>query len=286
MKTSAWSAKDFDARMTEACPHGMQKKAAEKAGVTSASVSQWRSGLNNQRPFVDQLAAIAEALNVSPAWLAYGEGAKNDSEKFVLNLYRAITEPAQQAATLAVLRTFAGGALPVENNGRRGELTLFHRSKKHDVLRRVPVFGAVAAGFGEDLEPVDDSLCVDDLPERGLHGLKVRGDSMEPTLRPGDVLIVRPFNNAQGFTLSALGSDEPKTPVQQVRRFIQDDEIFILVGGRFERPTVKRLRYDIISPTDWHMHIIADNPAASPGSHVLTRKTPLIVYGQVLGIVE
>ena len=53
---------------------------AERAGRGKATISRYLStGENKTTPNVDDLKGLAKALNVSPHWLAFGVGERNDS---------------------------------------------------------------------------------------------------------------------------------------------------------------------------------------------------------------
>ncbi len=45
---------------------------AETVGVTSQTISRWEHG--RHIPHLTMIRAIAQALRVSPSWLAWGEG--------------------------------------------------------------------------------------------------------------------------------------------------------------------------------------------------------------------
>lgn len=78
---------------------------------------------------------------------------------------------------------------------------------------RVPVLGRVAAGFPIFAE--EEIIDYEDIPgamakDGEYYGLKIKGDSMEPRMRNGDVVIVRKQEDADnGDTVIALvnGSD-------------------------------------------------------------------------------
>lgn len=166
---------------------------------------------------------------------------------------------------------------------RRNEyriIPILDRAAKNSV--QIPCFEAVAAGFGEDLERSEELVHVRELPDwKGVHSLVVRGDSMEDTLHPRDMILIETFNNGDGLTMEALQPDQEKTPFQQVQKRIPDDEIFVLSIDD-EPPTVKRVLYDTHKPADWHLLIQADNAQYKP--RVLTRGTPIRFYGRLIAI--
>lgn len=85
----------------------------------------------------------------------------------------------------------------------------------------------VSAGPGEELEPYDEAAGLICLPEgeaRGdLRALRVRGDSMEPTLRPGDI-VVCDLGGWRGDGLYVLRDNE-SAYVKRVRRIREGLEV-------------------------------------------------------------
>lgn len=149
----------------------------------------------------------------------------------------------------------------------------------------IPRFESVAAGFGEDLEKSEALTYVRELPDwKDVHSLIVHGDSMEETLFDKDLILVKAFNGGKGLPLESLERGDMKTPVRDVKRHFQDDEIFVLAIGN-EKPQVKRISYDVENPLDWHLLIVSDNHRRYK-TRVLRRETPVLFYGQVMGIGE
>lgn len=59
-------------RIAQSIPEGMtQRQVADAIGTTQAAVSDWANGV--RRMSVDQVAALADHLNVDRAWLAWGQ---------------------------------------------------------------------------------------------------------------------------------------------------------------------------------------------------------------------
>ena len=50
-----------------------QRDLSEATGITEATISRIENEKYHRRPFRGTLEAIAEALDVSPVWLAFGE---------------------------------------------------------------------------------------------------------------------------------------------------------------------------------------------------------------------
>lgn len=139
---------------------------AKKAGISQSGIRRYFSGGEPTRP---QLTALAEAVGVSLVWLATGEGSPDS------------------------------GPILAPTNGER-----FHGHALADVIDEyapVPLYDVqAAAGHGAvvGLESVTDMLLFKRVwIHQELHAnpsdlylIHVDGESMEPTLRPGDVILV------------------------------------------------------------------------------------------------
>jgi transcriptional regulator with XRE-family HTH domain len=286
-----WDAEAFSSRVTPLLPHGTQQDVESKAKVPPATISNWKNKGSISHPYVDYMQRLAQALNVSAGWLAFGEGAADQSEMRLLEAIRSFETPPIDTAirileALPLPRKVVIRPVERKAKSRRDEFPVYPR-----VLDGVP--GAVAlpqwvdlaAGWGEDLEQSDELVYVGDLPKaKGLHCVKVRGDSMDPTFRAGDVLIVRPFPNG-GWELPALEPGAPKSSRKQIQAIIPDDRVFILQyidAGRRQGPTLKRVQYDG-EDRAWHMQIVADNPGFK--SKIMPRESGIAFLAEVIGIV-
>ena len=144
---------------------------------------------------------LVEKLNVAPSFLLTGEG------PMFLN------EPSPPAV-LAAAAPSRHGSLRELREVLEGKLVPF-------------LSQLVSAGPGEELEPYDESAGLICLPEgeaRGdLRALRVRGDSMEPTLRPGDI-VVCDLGGWRGDGLYVLRDNE-SAYVKRVRRVREGLEV-------------------------------------------------------------
>lgn len=151
--------------------HGLtQQQLGEKIGARKASVSQWETG--DVSPSADYLVALARVFGVSAHWLATGKGSPELSN----------VEPA------------------VIQQGRR-----------------VPILSYVQAGqwremceqataFDGNLEFVSAGV---DIGPCGF-GLWVRGDSMTPEFKEGDLVIIDPDEHPRpgDYVVAINGSNE------------------------------------------------------------------------------
>lgn len=121
----------------------------------------------------------------------------------------------------------------------------------------IPVLGAVAGGVPiEAVEDVEDWEEIDmDTASRGDHfALRVRGDSMEPRIYDGDVVIVRQQSDVNN-----------------------NDTAVVLVNG--DSATVKRIKKDANG-----VMLIPNNPAHEPVfySNRDCAELPVVVLGKVV----
>ena len=78
---------------------------------------------------------------------------------------------------------------------------------------RIPVLGKVAAGV--PIEAIEDVIDYEEIPESmsrsaDYFGLQIRGDSMEPKISDGDVVIVRKQDDAESgnIVIATVNGDE------------------------------------------------------------------------------
>lgn len=144
---------EFGYRISEAIERiGSLVQAGKVAGVTDEQLARWRDGYS--KPNLYGIVRLAEAASLTVEWLATGEGRKNLSDAPVGNA-NTVSIP------LLDVRASAG-------------------------------HGATGA-YGEQLEMLEfpcDWLRKAGLKPTNASFLTVFGDSMEPTLTSGDLLLV------------------------------------------------------------------------------------------------
>ena len=97
-------------------------------------------------------------------------------------------------------------------------------------VSRIPVVGVVPAGIA--IEAIEDILDYEEItPEMAqlgdLFGLRVKGDSMEPRIKEGDVLIIRKQDTAEtgDIVIAFVNGDNEAT----VKKYVRHDEGISLV---------------------------------------------------------
>lgn len=129
------------------------KQVADKVGVSEGTISRWESGkIADMRR--DKIMAYAQALQISPAVIMGWD--HNEQDK--------LTDKTSSS------------------------------SKSHRAGKRIPVLGYVAAGI--PIDSIEDILDWEDISEDmsktgEFFGLRIKGDSMQPRMVEGDVVIVR-----------------------------------------------------------------------------------------------
>ena len=122
----------------------------------------------------------------------------------------------------------------------------------------VPVLGEVAAGI--PIEAVEDIVDYEEIDAAlaatgDFFGLRIKGSSMEPRIREGDVVIVRKQDDAD-----------------------TGDTVVVLVNG--DSATVKRLKKE----ADGSMWLLPNNPAYDPQHFTPTEilEKPVHIIGKVV----
>ena len=134
--------------------HTKPNPVASKLGLSSAAVTKWKAGTV---PSSTTLHKIANYFNVSVNYLLGQETSEEQAEKELMNKI---------------------GAIPISKD-----------------TYSVPIVGRVAAGVPiEAIENIIGYLELDPKEFSRYHeyfGLKIRGDSMEPRIWDGDIVVVQ-----------------------------------------------------------------------------------------------
>ncbi|HHQ4541407.1 TPA: LexA family protein [Aeromonas veronii] len=189
--------------------HGLtQQKLGELIGVKKSSISQWEN--DEHSPSGDNLAQLSKVLGVSAHWLATGKGSPELSN----------VEPA---------------VIPQGN--------------------RVPILSYVQAGnwreMCEQATAFDGNVeYVSAGGEIGPYGfgLWLRGDSMLPQFKEGDLIIVDPDESPQpgDYVVAKNGSDEATFKKYRPRGIDENgQEVFELVPLNDDYPTMHSDRQHI-----------------------------------------
>lgn len=153
---------------------GSLVKAAKIVGVTDEAVARWRDGAS-RAPF-DGIVALCQASDLSIEWMATGKG-QRDSTPPLDHI-----APGQNEA--------GGNMLQIMESDTLSEQAMV-------LLQRLDIEAAAGAGAVVASEEVAEMVAFSaawlrerHITPRSARLLTARGDSMEPTIRDGDTLIV------------------------------------------------------------------------------------------------
>ena len=137
----------------------------------------------------------------------------------------------------------------------RNKVTEENNNTSHGI--KIPVLGTVAAGI--PISAVEDILDYEEIPQSWQNqgeffGLKIKGDSMEPRMESGDVVIVKQQSDANS-----------------------GDTVIVLVNG--DDATCKRLE-----KTDNGIMLVSTNPKYPPMFYSLEdiQTKPVVILGKVV----
>ncbi|MFE8726194.1 LexA family protein [Aeromonas hydrophila] len=195
-----------------------QDELAKRIGITRVSISKWESGLN--QPKGRYLNDLAAALGVTVDWLLTGDGeARGQPVPEVMPGYHNI-EP-------AVIPQ--GTRVPV--------LSYVQAGHWHEMCEQ-------ATAFDGNVEYVTAGV---DVGPCGF-GLWLRGQSMEPFFKEGDLIIVDPDEVPQpgDFVVAKNGSEEATFKKYRPRGIDESgQEVFELVPLNDDFPTMHSDRQHI-----------------------------------------
>ncbi|MBF0162590.1 MAG: LexA family transcriptional regulator [Magnetococcales bacterium] len=251
----------------------------------STFAGPWRNGAI---PQTKTLLKIAQHTNISLNWLLTGKGPERIDESRHSGEGGQTTAGKEEAGALPY--TYLGSAYPAqtqENSTESPDLCSVTRGREGagapveemgEVYRApwegyclVPRYG-MRVGSGEPLrcDQVVDSLSFKvswveqhmGLDPRALALVNVVGDSMEPTLKERDLLLL----DRRGFTRTDPGPSA------------HSDGIYVILRG--EELVVKRLQFGF----DGSVHIQSDNPIYAPQTLSTERAQTLQIVGRVVWV--
>ena len=140
-----------------------------------------------------------------------------------------------------------------------------------------------AAGTGID-EPYISPLPIPMLQAKGmeLQDIKVEGESMEPTLKEGSTVWMKPVPTG---ALHLPPTSKPQVPIHMVRTIIPNESI-VLVNLNGAGRMLKRIHYEE-DKGSWTVFLSADNSDWEKENDfpvVVLREDDLILYGEIVGV--
>lgn len=245
----------------------------QQIGVGQNTVSCWERGTSE--PYPRHVAALAAALGVTVAYLLGQQedraaGASHDDAVFSpMPAAGAQVRPLPEPVSTPRPKTLPPVARVV--GAGPGVIAL-------------PYYSGVACGPESELIVEDEPVLVvaSQVPASGrgaLAAVRVRGDSMAPTVAAGDVVIVRRL--AAPVVLGERRDGRARIPVSAVAREAPHRSICLI--EREHGMSLKRLVYDRRSPGEWHMALLSDNPAHDPV--IITASDTVTIHAVGCGII-
>ena len=199
---------------------------AKAAGLKASTYQALTTG---RSPTLDTLVTISRSLDVDVRWLATGEGARSPDPQFSAPNFQGVHETFHLGDDIAMVPR-----LEVQASAGPGTLV------EHEDAIGVMAFEATWLRR-KGIDPT------------AARALTVRGDSMEPTIRSGDVLLV-----------------------DTSKRRVEDNGIYVVVSGGYV--LVKRVH----PRRDGSMMLISDNQAYPPEDVPSHEATDFSVAGRVM----
>ena len=154
-------------------------RVGKDSGVGTATLSNWKNG--KYVPKIENLMKIADYLGISIDEIS------EPKKKNIIHVYHAVNA------------SDGGKSHPGRHSTPNELKSIFQNSSSLRVSFQIPVLGRVTAGI--PIEAVEDIIDYEEITEAMARdgeyfALQIKGDSMEPRMTDGDVVIVRKQNNA------------------------------------------------------------------------------------------
>lgn len=164
-------------------------------GISSGTVTNWKKG---SMPSASKLTKIAEFFEVDKNYLL-GKNTKNDDVWFDEDGNRFVSVPPD---------IFNSNFISDVSR----EYKRVHKLIANKKSKKIPVLGRVAAGV--PIETLEEILDIEEISEKlastgKFFGLQIDGDSMEPRIYKGDVVIVKQQSDADSgdIVIVLIGQD-------------------------------------------------------------------------------
>lgn len=200
-----------------------QSDLAEITKISKGALSSYISG--RYTPKQANIYRIAEALNVSEAWLM-GEDVPMERRSIYIN-----TTPAEHPFNTALSKIQIGEELTEEEQSAvRQELPKAIKrlpEVMEDFIKtlkgvKINVLGKVAAGT--PIEAIEDVIGTEEIPKElaatgTFFGLQIHGDSMEPKISDGDIVIVRQQEDAESGDIIIATINGNEATCKRLRKY-------------------------------------------------------------------
>lgn len=194
-----------------------------RCGLSKSYGTNWKRG---SVPSLDAVIAIAEELNVSLDYIAFGKDSTIPTEyQSLITSYQELSKDNQQ-----LLKDIISSMIDIQTaNKKRSEIE--YTTIRHSLHK-------VSAGLGEALDDEDnwEDIEVVSTPESEMadFAITVVGESMSPDFHDGDIVLVK---------------EQPEIEIGQIGIFICNNEGFIKEAGR-DRLISHNPKFDDIYPSE------------------------------------
>ena len=194
-----------------------------RCGLSKSYGTNWKRG---SVPSLDAVIAIAEELNVSLDYIAFGKDSTIPTEyQSLITSYQELSKDNQQ-----LLKDIITSMIDIQTaNKKRSEIE--YTTIRHSLHK-------VSAGLGEALDDEDnwEDIEVVSTPESEMadFAITVVGESMSPNFHDGDIVLVK---------------EQPEIEIGQIGIFICNNEGFIKEAGR-DRLISHNPKFDDIYPSE------------------------------------
>lgn len=236
-----------------------QTQLAEAMGVSRTQVHKWESG--RDQPSSDRLPKLGKLFDVDIRWLLEGK---------------------TKSQYLDFTQTISGTELqPVDSERVR-------RVKFSEIqIVPLPEFGELkvieikaSADFNPSFAPQVNTVSVDKrLVSQNHYGVMIKGQSMAPTIREGDIVVV----SRQGWMLEEFDPDRGPALKHEWKKLHRK---IVICSINDQEPICKRVYITDLpgSPQGFFMQLGSDNCEAPPIA--VWKKDRVIVYGIVVASVR
>lgn len=112
-----------------------------------------------------------------------------------------------------------------------------NRPPKSNRGKWIPVYGEIAAGI--PIEAIEDIIDYEEIPnEMAATGdyiaLRIKGDSMEPRIKEGDVVIIRRQENVENGEIAAVMVNGDNATLKQIKR--EDNGLWLISSNQAYPP--------------------------------------------------
>lgn len=233
-----------------------QSEFAAEVGVSLTQVHKWESG--RDQPGAQRIARIAEVLDVGMEYLLTGERKKRFMDSAVILTAQTPTEIEDRKVKFSEIQI-----VPLPETSE---------------LKVIEV--KASADFNPAFAPQVDTITVDKrLASKNHYGVMIKGQSMAPTIREGDVVVV----SRQGWMLEEFDPERGPALKHEWKKLHRK---IVVCSINDEEPICKRVYITDLpgSPQGFFMQLGSDNCESPPLA--VWKKDRVLIFGVVVASVR